>query len=194
MSGPKDRPHLLWYNHKMFEFLRKKLQPKPPVAIVVAMSRLNRALGNKNQLLWHIPDDLKRFRSLTSGHPIIMGRKTFESILQILGKPLPNRTNIVVTRDATYQHDAAKIVHSLDEAIEVAKLEKPTEIHIGGGAELYKQVLPLVDKLQITWVDDKPEADTFFPPFETEFVIAETHEPREYNGLRYQWVDYVRKS
>ena len=166
----------------------------PPVVIVVAMSHKNRAIGNKNQLLWHIPADMKRFKALTMGHPIIMGKNTFLSILEILGKPLPNRTNIVLTRDHTYSYEGVKIAHSLVEAVELAKEESPSEIHIGGGAELYRQSLPLVSRLYLTLVHDEPEADTFFPAFEDEFEIIQTHPEAEYEGLVYQWIDYERKS
>lgn len=177
----------------MFQFLKSMFKTEPPLVIVVAMSRKNRAIGSQNELLWHIPDDLKRFKRLTIGHPIIMGRKTFESILAIVGKPLPNRTNIVVTRDTAYKSKGAVVAHSIDEAVAIAKQEKPTEIHIGGGADLYRQYLPQVNRLHVTWVDDKPTADTYFPSFENEFEISETHEPREHNGISYQWIDYVRK-
>lgn len=177
----------------MIPFLRNLFKKEPPIVVVVAMSRVDRGLGNQNKLLWHIPDDLKRFKQLTTGHPVIMGRKTFESIVSILGKPLPNRINIVVTRDGQYTHGGAVVAHSLAGAIAAAKRERPLEIHIGGGAELYRQALPLVSRLQVTWIDDKQTADTFFPPFEEEFEIEKTHEPREHNGLRYQWIDYIRK-
>ena len=170
------------------------MHTKTPIVIVAAMSHTAKAIGNNNELLWHVPADMRRFKSLTLGHPIIMGRKTFESILAILGKPLPNRTNIVVTRDLSYTTDGAKIAHSLEEAIAVAESENPTEIHIGGGAELYRQALPFVTRLYITWFfDDKP-ADTFFPAFESDFEVTHEHPKEEYKTLNYQWVDYVRKS
>ena len=107
------------------------------VSIVVALGR-NRELGKEGKLLWHIPDDLKRFKQLTIGHPIIMGRKTFESIVAIIGKPLPERTNIVITRDAHWHFDGVITAHSLEEAF-IAGREAPgsDEIHIGGGAQLY---------------------------------------------------------
>lgn len=166
----------------------------PPIVIVVAMSRTNRAIGNKNKLLWHIPADMKRFKALTLGHPIIMGKNTFLSIVEILGKPLPGRTNIVLTRDETYSYEGVKVAHSLVEAVELAKEESPSEIHIGGGAELYRQALPLVSVLHVTYVHDEPEADTFFPAFEDDFEITQEHEVATHEGLTYQWVDYERKS
>ncbi|MFM2381892.1 MAG: hypothetical protein RLZZ76_659 [Candidatus Parcubacteria bacterium] len=163
------------------------------VVIVAAISRGKRALGNKNGLLWHIPADLKHFKEKTLGHPVIMGRKTFESIVTILGKPLPNRKNIVVTRNSEYSYPGVAVATSLADALEEAKKDNPIEIHIGGGADLYKQALPYVDELYLTLVDDEPEADTFFPEFENQFEIVTEHEKQEHNGLVYQWVDYVRK-
>lgn len=165
-----------------------------PIVIVSGMSKQDRAIGKANELLWHVPADLKHFKELTMGHPIIMGRKTFESILDILGKPLPGRTNIVVTRDQNYQHPGATVAHSLEEAIGVAESEQPTEIHIGGGAELYRQALPLVSRLHITWYFDTQEADSFFPEFESEFEIEKEHPIQEHEGLQFQWVDYMRKA
>jgi dihydrofolate reductase len=166
---------------------------KVPIVIVAAIQKKDRAIGLGNDLLWHAPEDMKRFKELTKGHPIIMGRKTFESILKILGKPLPNRTNIVVTRDTNYNYDGATIAHSLEEALEIANGLNPTEIHIGGGAEIYKQALPFVDRLHITWFSDDKTGDTFFPEFENEFEIVTEHPQQAHNDATYQWVDYVRK-
>ena len=160
----------------------------------------NRELGLGDKLLWHIPDDLKRFKQLTLGHPIILGRKTFESIVGYLGKALPGRTNIVVTRDTNYQkglmerglHDVAA-VGSLEEALEAAKkYPGAEEIHIGGGAQMYEQALPHINKLYLTLVDDSKEADTFFPAYEHLFTEKTFEESREWNGLNYRWVDLER--
>lgn len=166
----------------------------PPLVIVAGVGKSNRAIGYKNKLLWHVPADLKRFKQLTLGHPVIMGRKTFESIIEILGKPLPGRTNIVVTRDENYTYSGVKIAHSLAEAIRIAESENPTEIHIGGGAEMYKQVLPLVSRLHITWYFDDREGDTFFPDFVQDFEIVTEHDIQTHNELEFQWVDYERKT
>lgn len=163
------------------------------LVIVAGLGAKDRGLGKENGLLWHVPEDLKRFKALTLGHPVIMGRKTFESIIEILGKPLPGRTNIVVTRDKNYTYEGALVAHTVDEAIEMAELENPKEIHIGGGSELYKQTLPLIKNLHITWFFDDKEADTFFPEFEDEFEIKEEFPKQIHDGLEYQWVDYVRK-
>jgi len=168
-------------------------KPSIPVVIVAGMSRKNLVIGNNNQLLWHVPEDLKRFKRLTLGHPIIMGQKTFDSILEILGKPFPGRTNIVVTRDLDYKNDGAIITHSLDEAFAEAEKENPTEIHIGGGGEIYKQTLPYVDRLHLTFYDDEKEGDTFFPDFSQDFIEVKKYPPQEHEGLKYQWVDFERK-
>jgi dihydrofolate reductase len=165
----------------------------PPLVIVAAMSRHTRAIGLENKLLWHIPDDLKHFKALTLGHPVIMGKKTFESIVSMLGKPLPGRTNIVLTRDQSYEYPGVKVSHSLEMAIEMAEEENPKEIHIGGGAELYRQALPLVSTLHITWIHDQPVADTFFPAFEDEFKVISESGDLEHNGLHYEWVSYDKK-
>lgn len=173
--------------------MNKTLENKAPIVIVAGMAKKSRAIGMKNGLLWHVPADMKRFKALTVGHPVIMGRKTFESILEILGKPLPGRTNIIITRDTKYAYEGVTVVHSLADALNVAWSENPTEIHIGGGAEIYQQVLPMVAKLYITWFDDEKEGDTFFPDFENEFEVKTAHEPMEHDGLKFQWVDYSRK-
>lgn len=167
--------------------------PQPPIVIVAALGRKSRVIGKNNELLWHIPDDLKRFKSLTLGHPIIMGRKTFESILSILGKPLPGRTNIILTRQTDFSHPGAKTAHSLDEALAIARAENPQEIHIGGGAELYTLALPQVSKLFLTLVDNEPAGDAFFPPYDDQFQVVTESEIREHQGIKYQWVDLKRK-
>lgn len=166
---------------------------KAPIVIVAGMSKQTHAIGKENSLLWHVPEDMKRFKRLTLGHPVIMGRKTFESIVEILGKPLPGRTNIVITRDTTYAPDGAIATHSLEEALGVAQRENPEEIHIGGGAEIYRQALPFVSKLHLTFFFDEKEADTHFPDFEDGFEVAEEHPVAEHDGLQYQWIDYRRK-
>jgi dihydrofolate reductase len=183
----------LWHNLHMLDVVNKLLKKEdPPIVIVAAMSKVDRGIGNGNQLLWHIPEDLKHFKALTLGHPIIMGRKTFESIVAMIGKPLPGRTSIVITRDEAYAPEGAHVARSLEEAILHAKLEHPKEIHIGGGAEIYRLALPLVSKLHITWIQDKQEADTFFPAFEEEFSMTKTYPTSTHKGTSYQWVDYER--
>jgi len=125
---------------------------------IIAAIGDNRELGKGNQLLWHIRQDLKRFKTLTTGHTVIMGRKTYESI----GKPLPNRTNIVITKDTTFMAPGCIIAHSLDEAIHEST---DTETFIIGGASIYTQAIDKADKLYLTKVKGTYDADTFFPDF-----------------------------
>ena len=153
----------------------------------------NHAIGKDNHLLWHIPDDLKRFKALTLGHPVIMGRKTFESILSALGKPLPGRTNIVITRNTGYRHEGATIAHSLEEAIAKAREIDSEEIFIGGGSEIYRQALSYVDRLYLTLIDDEKDGDAFFPEYEKEFTKKTLEEERDWNGLKYRWVNLERE-
>lgn len=165
----------------------------PPIVIVAGMSKTTQAIGKENGLLWYVKSDMQRFKELTMGHPVIMGRKTFESIVAILGKPLPGRTNIVVTRDGSYAYEGVRVAHSLPEALTIAEAEHPTEIHIGGGEELYRQALPLVSRLHVTWFFSDQEGDTHFPGFLDEFTPVTEHEAREEGGVQFQWVDYERK-
>lgn len=125
--------------------------------IVVAMGEKNE-IGFENQLLWHLPKDLKHFKEITSGHPVIMGRKTYESI----GKPLPNRTNIVVSRKTAWFEEGILIVGSIKEAVKFAK-KIDEEVFIIGGGKIYEQTMDIVDKLEVTLVKADLEADTFFP-------------------------------
>jgi dihydrofolate reductase len=133
---------------------------KNTISLIVAIAK-NNAIGKDNQLLWKIRDDLKLFKQTTDGHVVIHGRKSFESV----GKPLPNRTNIIITRNADYTHAGAFVVHSLKEAIALGeKLEQKEELFILGGAEIYKQSLGLLDKMYISHVETtREDADTFFP-------------------------------
>ncbi len=161
------------------------------ISIVVAVGQ-NREVGNTGGLLWRIPEDLKRFKALTLGHPVIMGRKTFESIIASLGKPLPGRTNIVVTRNPTWHHAEVLTAYSLEEALTKARELDKEEIHIGGGAQLYEQALPFVDRLYLTLVDDEKPADTYFPPYEHLFTKKLSEEPRTEGGLSYTWITLER--
>jgi len=146
----------------------------PRVSIIAAIGK-NRELGRDNDLLWRIPDDLKRFKSLTLGHPIIMGRKTFESI----GKPLTGRTNLVVSRSSL----------SFENALAQAKKLDDKEVFIIGGAQIYEQALHYADRLYLTLIDDTKDADSFFPEYELLFTKKLSEEIRELNGLTYRWVD-----
>ena len=162
------------------------------IAMIAAIGK-NRELGKGNELLWHIPEDLKRFRSLTNGHPCIMGRKTFESIVAIIGKPLPNRTNIVITRDKGWSHEGVLSLDSLEEAIQLGK-RKPggDEVFIIGGGQIYDLGLSYSDKLYLTLIEDSKDADSFFPEYEGIFKKKVYEEAGEWNGLKYTWVDLVR--
>ncbi|MFY0644758.1 MAG: dihydrofolate reductase [Bacteroidia bacterium] len=133
---------------------------KNRLSIIVAIAN-DFAIGKDNELLWHIKDDLKLFMRATSQHAVIHGRKSFESI----GKPLKNRTNIIVTRDEDYSYPGCYVVHSLKEGIELAdRLEQKGEVFILGGAEIYRQALPLVDRIYVSHVDAVfPAADRYFP-------------------------------
>ncbi|NOR27038.1 MAG: dihydrofolate reductase [Lutibacter sp.] len=159
------------------------------ITIIAAIAK-NNALGKDNQLIWHIPADLKRFKKVTSNHHVIMGRKTFES----LGKPLPNRTNIIITRNFNYKAEGCVVVNSLNEAIEVAKEDKNP--FILGGAEIYKQAIEIADKLDLTFVHHEFNADVFFPKIDTT-IWKETS--REYfkaddkNKFNYSFVSYLKK-
>lgn len=128
------------------------------VTIVVAASD-NNAIGSAGKLPWRLPEDLKRFRHLTMGKPVVMGRRTFDSI----GRPLPGRRNIVVSRKACLAIEGCKVVNSPEEALEVAREEDPDEIMIIGGAQLYNELLPRTGRIQMTRVHATIEGDTFFP-------------------------------
>lgn len=148
----------------------------PEISIFVAIVGVRRAIGKNNDLLYRISEDLKRFKSITLGHPIIMGRKTFDSI----GKALPGRTNIVITRDTNYEKEGVIAANSLEEALSKAKEIDQEEIFIIGGGEIYKQALPFTTKLYLTKIDaDDKDADIFFPEFESHFtkVVFEEHHP-----------------
>lgn len=173
--------------------MQKEASLKAKICIVVAVSKTSRAIGNKGKLLWHIPEDMKRFRRLTMGHPVIMGRKTFESIVGYSGGPLSGRTNIVITRNPAYTHEEVIVVSSLEEAFEKARMLDTEEIHIGGGADIYTRALPFVDRLCLTVVDSEPaEADTFFPDY-SKFTKVVERESREHEGLTYEWLTLERK-
>jgi dihydrofolate reductase len=151
----------------------------------------NNELGRDNKLLWNLPADMKHFRDTTSGHPVIMGRKTFESI----GRSLPNRRNIIITGDPSYTRDGIEVVHSLDEAIALFK-DTDDEVFVIGGAEIYKLAISIADKLYITHIAKAFEADTFFPNIDSsqwEETSRETHEPDEKNNYAYALTTYGRK-
>lgn len=158
------------------------------ISIIAAIGK-NRELGKANKLLWHIPEDLKRFKQITSGHAVIMGQRTFESI----GRLLPDRTNIILTHEAdVFSKDSrlhgnnltkSKVVSSVDEALHEAKRVEKEEVFVIGGGMIYKQFLPLADKLYLTLVEGEYEADTFFPDYKTIFtekVFEKKHDNGKY--------------
>lgn len=125
--------------------------------ILIAATSQNNALGKDNKIIWHLPDDFKRFKELTSGHHIIMGRKTFESF----PKPLPNRTHVVITRQKNYNPEGCIVVNSIGEAFKICPENK--DVFLIGGAEIYKLGLPFTDKMELTYINETFEADAFFP-------------------------------
>lgn len=157
--------------------------------IVVAMGEKNE-IGFENQLLWHLPKDLKHFKDITSGHPVIMGRKTYESI----GKPLPNRTNIVVSRQKDWFEEGILIVGSIKEAVKFAK-KIDEEVFIIGGGNIYDQTMDVVDRLEVTLVKADLEADTFFPKINEKVwkkVNEVCHEKDEKNQYDFCFQTYER--
>lgn len=156
---------------------------------LIAVLGQNRAIGNQNKLLWHIPEDMARFKKLTTGHVLIMGRKTFESI----GKPLPERTSIIITKDPNFPApNGCHIVHSIEAAQAKAKeLDPEGEIFIIGGGAIYEAFLPLTDKLYITEVADAPTADTFFPDY-SEFHQLNYEEAHETDELKFTFKELTK--
>ncbi|MET0759120.1 MAG: dihydrofolate reductase [Flavobacterium sp.] len=158
--------------------------------ILIAAASENNALGKNNELVWHLPDDFKRFKKLTSGHHIIMGRKTFESF----PKPLPNRTHIVVSRQENYQPEGCIVVNSMESAIEICP--KNEAVFIIGGGEIYNISLPFADKIELTRVHDTFEADAFFPEINTgewDLVSEEFHKKDEKHLFDFSYQTYLRK-
>lgn len=159
----------------------------PIISIIVAIAQ-NNAIGKDNQLLWHLPGDLKRFKKLTTGHTIVMGKRTFES-LPI--RPLPNRRSIVITDKAEEQIEGCEMAYSIDEAIE--KMEIGSENYIIGGGSIYKQFLPFADKLYLTIVKQDFDADTFFPEIDySDFDIID-HEDHLDEELPFYYITLERK-
>ena len=161
-------------------------------SVIVAKAQ-NNAIGKDNQLLWHLPKDMRHFKQKTMGRHIIMGRKTFESI----GKPLPGRELIVVTRNPDYHAPGCKTVRSIEEALAWAEQAGETEVLIAGGEQIYRSTLPIVDKIYLTEVKTTLEGDTFFPELaQNEWVeIQRTAYPAdERHAYAYDFVDLIRAS
>jgi len=158
------------------------------LSIIVATAQ-NRAIGKNNQLLWHLPADLKHFKQITSGYTVIMGRKTYDSI----GKPLPNRRNIIITRQEL-QLPGCEMVKSVNEALALCSNEP--EVFIIGGAQIYEQALPLTQRIYLTEVEASFDADAFFPeinPKEWQETERENHAPDEKNKLPYTFITLERR-
>lgn len=158
---------------------------KTKISLIAAIASGNRALGKDNKLIYQIPEDLKRFRELTGGHAIIMGRKTYESI----GRPLPNRTNIVITRDPNFSADGVQVVHSLGEALQLAQ---GGEVFIIGGGQIYQEAINLADKLYLTVVEGNPEADTYFPDYSDFKKVVWQSEGQQSEGFKYRFLELER--
>jgi dihydrofolate reductase len=160
-----------------------------PIVLVLAMSD-NGVIGDRGGLPWRIPDDMKRFKRLTLGKPIIMGRKTWDSLPR---KPLPGRTNIVVTRDRSWRAEGAVAMHSFDEALAKARGENPSEIAVVGGAEIYQAALPLADRVELTQVHITVAGDTHLPPFDTKAWRENAREDHATaDGLNFSYVTLER--
>lgn len=161
------------------------------VAIIVAVAQ-NGVIGGNNQLLWHLPADMKHFKTLTIGHTIVMGRKTYESI----GRPLPNRVNVIISRNADFKADGCMVVASLAEALNAHYSILTTHTtFIIGGAEIYRQALPFTDKIYLTKVKASFEGDTYFPilnPEEWQEIARNPHTADEKNLYDYDFVELVR--
>lgn len=153
----------------------------PKISMIVAVDEA-RAIGKDNRLLWNIPEDLKRFKELTTGHTVIMGENTYYSI----GRPLPDRTNIVVTLNQSLELPGCLVAHSIDEAFRMAKEKESEEVFVIGGASIYKQCLPLVERLYLTLVEGTHEADTFFPEY-SEFQKVMSQESGMSETYRYTY-------
>ncbi|HEX7150992.1 MAG TPA: dihydrofolate reductase [Thermoanaerobaculia bacterium] len=160
------------------------------ISIIAALAD-NGIIGRDNQIPWRLSSDLKRFKALTMGHHLIVGRKTFESI----GRVLPGRKMVVITRDASYTAEGVQVVHSLDEALRVADVEAHT--FVGGGSEIYAQALHLADRMYLTRVHAEVEGDAVFPEFdevEWSLVDAEHFEADDKNEFPYSFLTYTRNA
>ncbi|WP_160070217.1 dihydrofolate reductase [Sphingobacterium bovisgrunnientis] len=158
------------------------------ITLIVAAAE-NNAIGKDNQMLWHLPNDFKYFKKNTLEHSVVMGRKTFVSI----GKPLPERRNIILTRDMNYSHEDVDVANSVQEVLNYCRDER--EIFIIGGADIYKQTLPLADKILLTRVHTTIDGDAYFPELldhQWKLVSAEKHEKDEKHAFDYTFEVYER--
>lgn len=158
---------------------------KPIISIIAAIGARNRVLGKDNKLLWNISEDMKHFRETTRGHAVIMGSKTFASLSN---KPLPDRTNIVITRDNNFEAKDVLISHNIEEALEIAKQHETEEIFNIGGGQIYTLGLPYTDRLYLTLVDTDIEGDTYFPEYEKKFTKIISKRDFEDDNFKYSFV------
>jgi len=159
------------------------------ISIIVAIAGKKRVIGTKGGMPWYIPEELKRFKEITMGHPIIMGRKTHESI----GKALPGRTNIIITSNLAYQAKGCIVVHDLNEAFKMTQ-GKPgdNEVFIIGGGQIYKEVLPRTDKLYLTVIDKEIKGDVFFPDYSEFKKVIRQSEEQKSDGFKYKFLELER--
>ena len=158
--------------------------------VVFVLARAdNGVIGDAGTIPWRIPEDMKRFKALTIGKPMIVGRKTWESFPK---RPLPGRINIVITRDAAYRAEGAVVVHSLDEALARARAENPSEIIIGGGAEIYRAALPHATRIELTEVHMNAQGGAHVPSFGEGWRETAREDHATADGLRYSYVTLVR--
>lgn len=160
------------------------------ISLIAGVAK-NGVIGNKNELPWHIKEDLQRFKVLTLGKPVIMGRKTFESIIMVLGKPLPGRTNIIVTTNVSYKFEGCVVCNSIGDALKKAK-EISSEIYVIGGQKIYEQTIKLADKLEITSVHKNYEGDAYFPKIDESWQESK-REDKDSNGITFSFITYERK-
>jgi len=163
----------------------------PELVLIAAVAEENRVIGNNKDLPWHIPEDLKRFKELTTGHALLMGRRTFESIVHQFGGPLPDRRMVVLSHQNTFEeYPEVETCASIDAAVEAVADEEV--VFIGGGESIYDQFLPRADRLELTLIEGTYEGDTYFPPFEHLVgAVFEETEVDERDGFRF--VTYERR-
>lgn len=152
------------------------------ITLIAACSE-NLVIGNDNRLIWHIPGDLKRFKSLTTGYPVLMGSKTYESI----GKPLPNRTNIIITRNKHYEN--CEVYNNIEDALDKYKNEN---LFVIGGGEIYKQLIDKGDKIELTLIDKHYNGDTYFPEIDMSKWVESKRETHTTDDFTYHYITYIR--
>ncbi len=152
---------------------------------LIAACSSNRVIGKDNKLIWNVPGDLKRFKELTTGNPILMGRKTFDSI----GRPLPKRTNIVVTRDKNWSKEGVIIYNNIDEAISEYG---NSNLFVIGGGEIYSSLIDIADKIELTLIDKEFDGDSYFPEIDDKWVV-ENSESITCDEFNYQYITYIKR-